>query len=87
MEDCYNPHCPGPRCHMTPFNILSLCRTADKLLLKAKDEMLQGDEEKAYIFYMRFVDAYKIISSSKEYKKDRAEITKLLPKSKVRSVN
>lgn len=61
----------------------SLCRLADKVLLKAKDELLAGDQEQAYILYMRFIDMYKVIYASKEYKKDKAEINKLLPSSKV----
>lgn len=60
-----------------------LCRLADKVLLKAKDELLSGDEESAYILYMRFIDMYKIIYASKEYKRDKGEFAKLLPKSKV----
>lgn len=54
------------------------------MLLKAQDELLSGDEEQAYILYMRFIDIYKIIYASKEYKRDKAEISKLLPMSKVR---
>lgn len=42
-----------------------------------------GDQEQAYILYMRFIDMYKIIRSSKDYKKDKTEITQLLPTSKV----
>lgn len=53
------------------------------MLLKAKDELLGGDEEQAYVLYMRFVDMYKSIRASKEYKKDNSEINKLLPTSKV----
>lgn len=44
-----------------------------------------GDEEQAYILYMRFIDIYKIIRSSKDYKKERVEINQLLPTSKVTS--
>jgi hypothetical protein len=54
------------------------------VLLKAQDELLNGDEEQAYILYMRFIDMYKIIYASKEYKRDKGEINKLLPMSKVR---
>lgn len=65
------------------FRTLRLCRIADKMLLKAKDEVMSGDEEQAYILYMRFIDVYKIIRSSKDYKRDKGEIAKLLPTSKV----
>ena len=61
----------------------SLCRLADKVLLKAKDELLAGDQEQAYILYMRFIDMYKVIYASKEYKRDKGEFNKLLPTSKV----
>ena len=60
-----------------------LCRLADKVLLKARDELLAGDEEQAYILYMRFIDMYKVIRASKEFKKNNGEILKLLPTSKV----
>jgi len=51
------------------------------MLLRAKDEELEGDQELAYIFYMRFMDLYQKISSSK---KDHSEMKKLLPNSKVK---
>lgn len=60
-----------------------LCRIADKVLLKAKDELLAGDEEQAYILYMRFIDMYKVIRASKEFKRDKMEINQLLPTTKV----
>jgi len=53
------------------------------VLLKARDELLAGDEEQAYILYMRFIDMYKVIRASKEFKKNNGEILKLLPTSKV----
>ena len=65
------------------LSLCRLCRLADKVLLKAKDEMLSGDEEQAYILYMRFIDMYKVIRASKEFKKEKREIEKLLPTSKV----
>lgn len=55
----------------------------DKILLKAKDESLGGDEEQAYILYMRFVDVVKEIQSSKTYKRDKKELDSLLPVRKV----
>ena len=57
-----------------------LCRIADKALLKAKDAELEGDQEMAYVLYMRFMGMYQTMSSSK---KDSAELHKLLPTSKV----
>lgn len=51
--------------------------------MKAKDELMGGDEEQAYILYMRFIDIYKIIRSSKDYKREKPEIDQLLPNSKV----
>ena len=60
--------------------VCRLCRIADKMLLKAKDDELEGDQELAYVLYMRFMDLYQTISSSK---KDRAEMQKLIPRSKV----
>lgn len=56
----------------------------DKLLLKAKDESLGGDEEQAYILYMRFLDVVKEIRKSKSYKKGKAEFDSLLPPRKLK---
>ena len=67
-----------------PMGWCRLCRIADKILLKAKDELLEGDEEQAYVFYMRFIDIYQNISALKMDKKDRVEVQKLLPVAKVR---
>lgn len=53
------------------------------MLLRAKDELMNGDEEQAYVLYMRFVDMYKIIYASKEYKRDKSDFNRLLPSSKV----
>ena len=47
------------------------------------DELLNGDEEQAYVLYMRFLDVYKSICASKEYRRDKTEVNKLLPHSKV----
>lgn len=47
------------------FTIFRLSRLAEKLLLKAKDEVLAGDEEQAYVLYMRFVDIFQVIRNSK----------------------
>ena len=52
---------------------------ADKLLLKATTESMEGDQELSYILYMRFVDVVKVVTGSKEYKKDKTELSKLLP--------
>ena len=56
---------------------------AEKLLLKAKDESLAGDEEQAYILYMRFVDLVKAVIASKEYKRSKKEFDKLLPSKRI----
>ncbi len=59
--------------------IYRLCRLAEKLILRAKDEELAGDEEQAYVLYMRFVDVVKAVRGSKEFKKDKKYFNDLLP--------
>ena len=58
--------------------ILRLCRLAEKVLLRARDEVLSGDEEQAYVLYMRFIDIFQCIRSSKTYKTEKRELDKIL---------
>lgn len=62
--------------------LLRLCRLAEKIVLKAKDEVLAGDEEQAYVLYMRFIDVFQSIRKSKTYRTDKKELDKLLSPSK-----
>ena len=58
--------------------IIRLCRLAEKVLLRARDEVLSGDEEQAYVLYMRFIDIFQCIRSSKTYKTEKRELDKIL---------
>ena len=64
------------------MHVFRLCRLAEKLLLKARDEVLTGDEEQAYVLYMRFVDVFQSIRNSKTYRTEKKELDKLLSPSK-----
>lgn len=64
------------------FEIFRLCRLAEKLLLKARDEVLAGDEEQAYVLYMRFVDVFQSVRNSKAYRTEKKELDKLVSPAK-----
>ena len=55
---------------------------AEKILLKARDEVLGGDEEQAYVLYMRFIDVFQSIRNSKTYRMEKKEMDKLLSPTK-----
>lgn len=55
---------------------------AEKILLKARDEVLVGDEEQAYVLYMRFIDVFQSIRNSKTYRVEKKEFDKLLSPTK-----
>lgn len=55
---------------------------AEKILLKARDEVLVGDEEQAYVLYMRFIDVFQSIRNSKTYRMEKKELDKLLSPTK-----
>lgn len=48
------------------------------MLLRARDEVLSGDEEQAYVLYMRFIDIFQCIRNSKTYKAEKRELDKIL---------
>lgn len=45
----------------------SFIKSADKVYLKAKDHDFEGDEENAYVFYMRFFNIITLIKRSNKY--------------------
>ena len=53
------------------FNYFSyLCRyikSSDKVYLNAKSHDLEGDEEYAYVYYMRFFNIISLIKKTKKY--------------------
>ena len=58
--------------------LLSLCSTASKLFLEAKQACLQDDEEKAYIYYMRYIGVVETARSHPLYKDNKFEIDKVM---------
>ena len=57
-------------CPSVPLPLLpsSLCRLVEKIFLKARDAQLSGDEEQAYVLFMRVGDAFSNIRKSRDYK-------------------
>ena len=59
----------------------ALMGTAKTLLSKAKEQLETcGDEEMAYVYYMRYIDVRKAISKSSDYAKDRLYYDSMLSK-------
>lgn len=59
---------------MVPLPSCRLCRLADKIYLKARDASLSGDEEEAYVLFMRFYEVFNTIKSSREYRSSRVRL-------------
>ncbi len=45
-------------------------KSADKVFKRAEQENLLGDEERAYVFYMKFFNLVSAIKKTAEYKKN-----------------
>lgn len=58
--------------------MLRLLNTADKLYDTAKKAYLDGDEERAYVLFMRFFELTKVIQKSADYKKDPEYYKKMM---------
>ena len=50
-------------CHV----LFSYIKSADKVFLKAQDYDLEGDEEYAYVYYMRYYTIISLIKRSTKY--------------------
>jgi len=50
------------------ISLWSLIKSADKVYLQARDHYLEGDEEIAYVFYMRYFNLITLIKKSSKYK-------------------
>lgn len=48
----------------------SLVRTLQKLFSEGEKMFLDGDEERAYVLYMRFLNFLTMVKKSPDYKKD-----------------
>ena len=49
-------------------------KSADKVFLKAKDYDLEGDEEYAYVYYMRYFNIIALIKKSSKYADQKVSI-------------
>ena len=48
-----------------------LVKVAQKLLSSAKENEINGDQEKAYVLFYKYFELYKAVRKSVEYKKDK----------------
>ena len=55
-----------------------LLQTTNSLFKQAKENEANGDEEKAYLFYMRYMDLRKIIKNKGDYSRDQIYYDSLL---------
>ena len=57
------------KCTKTPVSccIHRYIKSADKVYLKAQDNDLEGDEESAYVYYMRYFNIICLIKKSSKY--------------------
>lgn len=53
------------------ISLWSHIKSADKVYLEAKDHYLEGDEETAYVFYMRYFNLITLIKKSSKYKEKK----------------
>ncbi|XP_015774970.1 PREDICTED: ubiquitin carboxyl-terminal hydrolase 8-like isoform X1 [Acropora digitifera] len=60
-----------------------LVKSADKVYLQAQNHYLEGDEESAYVFYMRYFNLITLIKKSSKYKETQKFYDDLLGKSKI----
>ena len=56
-----------------------LIKTAPKLLENAERALLEGDEEKSYVLFMKYLQLVQVIRSSKEYSADKRFFDAMLP--------
>lgn len=58
-------------------------KSADKVYLKAQDNDLDGDEEYAYVYYMRYFNIISLIKKSVKYSGNKKYFDNLLGKNKI----
>lgn len=56
-----------------------LIKTAPKLLENAERSLLEGDQEKSYVLFMKYLQLVQIIRNTKEYSADRKFFDAMLP--------
>lgn len=64
-------------------NPLAYIKSADKVFLKAQTHDLEGDEENAYVFYMRFFNIISLIKKSNRYTEKKKHYDDLMGKTKI----
>ncbi|XP_066270797.1 ubiquitin carboxyl-terminal hydrolase 8-like isoform X2 [Branchiostoma lanceolatum] len=60
------------------ISLKSYCNSANKLYKAAVEHSLLGDEEKAYVLYMKYFNIYGHIRKSKDFKKEESYYAKLM---------
>jgi ubiquitin carboxyl-terminal hydrolase 8 len=75
--------CNGNVCYvLCDFRLI---KSGDKLYQEAEKELVNKDEEKAYVFFMRFLELYKTIKKSPEYSKDKLYFDKMIGTQKIQT--
>ncbi|XP_077997082.1 ubiquitin carboxyl-terminal hydrolase 8-like [Glandiceps talaboti] len=59
----------------------SYCQSASKVFKAAEDELKNGDDEKSYLYYMKYLNIVTQVNKTKEYKADKKFFDSLLGKS------
>ena len=54
--------------------VSSLVNTSVRLFKAAKEKELEGDDETAYVFYMRYMDAFDAVKKHKDYAIDKVSM-------------
>ncbi|XP_064463740.1 ubiquitin carboxyl-terminal hydrolase 8-like [Ornithodoros turicata] len=67
-------------------SITTICNSASKIRRNADLEMLNGDEEKAYIYYMRYFDLVQRVRKHRDYKKEKEKCDKTIELEKCSNV-
>ncbi|XP_070547285.1 LOW QUALITY PROTEIN: ubiquitin carboxyl-terminal hydrolase 8-like [Ptychodera flava] len=65
------------------WNIKNYCQSASKVFNAADSEFKSGDEEKAYVFFMKYFNIVKQIHNTNQYKADKKFFDQLLGKNNV----
>ncbi|XP_078667182.1 ubiquitin carboxyl-terminal hydrolase 8-like isoform X1 [Branchiostoma floridae x Branchiostoma belcheri] len=60
------------------ISLKSYCNSANKLYKAALEHSLLGDEEKAYVLYMKYFNLYGHIRKSRDFKKEESYYAKLM---------
>ena len=53
------------------FQPTHLVKSMSKLLSAADEKRISGDEERAFVFYMKYIECFNLLRESKDYKNDQ----------------